>query len=226
MNPPVAKKEPKSLKIHGLEITDDYAWMRDREKDASVLKHLTAENEYTESFMGPHKALEETLYREMVGRIKQTDISVPYKMGNHWYFAQTEEGKQYATFLRSYTSDGKDAQVLLDQNEMAEGHEYFSVSNFLPSDDGSLLAFAIDVTGYRQYTLHIKDLTTGELLAESIERVTSVEWSSDCKYIFYAQEDAVSKRTDRIFRHIVGTKKADTLIFHEPDVMFGVAIGR
>jgi oligopeptidase B len=115
---------------------------------------------------------------------------------------------------------------VLDQNAMAEGHEYFSVSNFLPSDDGSLLAFAVDVTGYRQYTLRIKDLATGDLLAERIERVNSVEWSSDGKYIFYGQEDPVSKRTDKIFRHKVGTSGEDEMIFDEPDVRFGVAVGR
>jgi oligopeptidase B len=228
MKPPVAKKDPKTLKIHGYEITDNYAWLRDRgdKKDPAIIDHLKAENAYTESFMGAHKALEDRLYNEMLGRIKQTDLSVPYYLGGYWYFSRTEEGKQYAVNLRSRTRDGKDSEILLDQNEMAKGHGYFSVSNLEPSDDGSLLAFATDITGYRQYTLQIKNLSTGELLADRIERVTSVEWSPDGKYIFYGQEDAVSKRTDKIYRHAVGSSGVDTLIFHEKDVLFGVEVGR
>ena len=228
MNPPVAKKEPKILQIHGVEITDDYAWMRDRgePKHASVIEHLSAENEYTQRFMGPHKDLENTLYEEMLGRIKQSDTSVPYKLGNYWYFSKTEEGKQYSVLLRSRGRDRVDPEVLIDQNEMAEGHEYFSISNFQPSDDGNLLAFATDVSGYRQYTLQIKDLRTGKLLPDKIERVTSAEWSYDGKYLFYGQEDAVSKRTDKIYRHTVGSNAEDLLVFHEKDVLFGVGIGR
>src|SRR4028118_512974 len=117
MKPPVAKKEPKILKIHGYEITDNYAWLRDRneKKNPEIIKYLEAENAYTESFMGQHKGFVDNLYKEMLGRIKQTDLTVPYRLGEYWYFTRTEEGKQYPTFLRSKTRDGKDAEVLLDQ---------------------------------------------------------------------------------------------------------------
>jgi oligopeptidase B len=228
MKPPVAKKEPKVLKIHGYEITDNYAWMRDRnkEKDPEVIKYLEAENAYTEAHMGQHKEFIENLYKEMLGRIKQTDLSVPTKMGAHWYFNKTEEGKQYPTYLRSRTRDGKDAEVLLDQNEMAKGYKFFSIAGFEPSDDGNLLAFSTDTTGYRQYTLQIKDLRTGKMLPDKIERVTSIEWSADGKYLFYAQEDPVSKRNDKIFRHVVGGTGADELVYEEKDVLFSVSIGR
>ncbi len=229
MKPPVAKKVPQVLKIHGYEITDNYAWLRDRgekTKAPEVMKYLNDENAYTELYMGPHKALAETLNKEMLGRIKQTDSSVPYRLGDYWYFTKTEEGKQYRTYLRSKAKDGKDAEVLLDQNEMAQGFKYFSISNFEPSDDGNLLAFATDTTGYRQYTLQIKDLRTRKLLADKIERVTSIEWSPDGKYLFYGQEDPVSKRNDKIFRHTVGTTGPDTLIFEEKNVLFGAGIGR
>ncbi|MBC7898781.1 MAG: S9 family peptidase, partial [Saprospiraceae bacterium] len=228
MKPPVAKKEAKVLKIHGYEITDNYAWLRDREdkKNPEIIKYLEAENAYTEAHMGPHKAFADNLYSEMLGRIKQTDLSVPYKLGDHWYFNKTEEGKQYATYLRGKSKDGKDAEVLLDVNAMAAGFKYFAVSNFEPSDDGSLLAFATDTTGYRQYTLQIKDLRTGKIMPDKIERVTSVEWSSDGKYLFYAQEDPVSKRTDKIYRHTVGSTDKDKMIFDEKDLLFGVGIGR
>ncbi len=228
MKPPVAKKEPKVLKIHGYEITDNYSWLRDREekKNPAIIKYLEDENAYTEAHMGPHKAFADDLYKEMLGRIKQTDLSVPYRIGSYWYFTKTEEGKQYPTYLRSKTQNGAETEVLLDQNAMAEGFKYFSISNFELSDDGDLLAFATDTTGYRQYKLQIKDLRTGKMLPDSIERVTSVEWSPDGKYIFYGQEDAVSKRTDKIWRHTVGSTGADELVFDEKDVLFNVGIGR
>ena len=228
MKPPVAKKEPKVLKIHGYEITDNYAWMRDRnkEKDPAVIDYLTAENKYTESFMGQHQPLVDTLYKEMLGRIKQTDLSVPTKIGDWWYFTRSEEGKQYVTNLRSKTRDGANAEVLLDQNEMAKGLKYFAVGTFEISDDGNWLAFSTDTTGYRQYTLQFKDLKTGKILADKLERVTSTEWSADGKYFFYGQEDDVSKRSDKVFRHVVGTTGPDTLIFEEKDVLFNTGIGR
>ncbi|MGD9561393.1 MAG: S9 family peptidase [Pyrinomonadaceae bacterium] len=228
MKPPVAKKEPKVLKIHGYEITDNYAWLRDRDtpKNPEIIKYLEAENAYTEAHMGKHKAFADDLYTEMLGRIKQTDLSVPVKIGGYWYFNKTEKGKQYPTYLRSKTRDGKDPEVLLDQNEMAEGHEFFSIAAFEPSDDGNLLAFSTDTTGYRQYTLQIKDLRTGKMLPEKIDRVTSTEWSPDGRYLLYGQEDPRSKRSDKIFRHAVGGTEPDILIYEEKDVLFESSIGR
>ena len=170
MKPPVAKKVPKVLKIHGYEITDEYGWLRDRgeKKDPEIISYLEAENAYVDAHMGKHQKFVDALYDEMLGRIKQTDTSVPYRRGDHWYFTTTEEGKQYPTYLRSKDQSGKDAEVLLDQNAMAEGHKYFAISNFEPSDDGNLLAFATDTTGYRQYTLQIKDLRTGKMLPDKM----------------------------------------------------------
>jgi oligopeptidase B len=228
MSPPIAKKVPKVLKIHGYEIADNYAWLRDRaeKKDPAIIDYLTAENTYTESFMGQHQPFVDALYKEMLGRIKQTDLSVPVKMGEWWYFNKTEEGKQYPTFLRSKTKDGANPEVLLDQNEMAKGYKYFAIGAFEPSDDGNMLAFSTDTTGYRQYTLQVKDLRTGKILPDKIERVTSTEWTPDGKYLFYGLEDPVSKRDDKVFRHVVGTTGPDTLVFEEKDVLFGTNIGR
>ena len=228
MKPPVAKKEPKVLKIHGYEITDNYAWLRDRneKKNPEIIKYLEDENAYTESFMKPHQPFVDTVYAEMLGRVKQTDVSVPYRIGEYWYFTRTEEGKQYPVYLRGKSRDGKDAEVLLDQNEMAKGFEYFAIGAFEVSDDGNLLAFSTDTTGYRQYTLQIKDLRTGKILPARIERVTSTEWSNDGKYLFYVQEDPVSKRSDKLFRHTVGTTEENALIFHEKDVLFNIGVGR
>jgi oligopeptidase B len=228
MKPPVAKKDPKVLKIHGYEITDNYGWMRDREtpKRSDIVEHLNAENKYVESFMDRHKPLVETLYNEMIGRIKETDLSVPTKIGDYWYFNKTEKGKQYATYLRSKTKDGANPEVLLDVNEMAKGHGFFSVGAFEVSDDGTMLAFSTDTTGYRQYTLQFKNLKTGEILPAKIDRVTSTEWSGDGKYFFYVQEDKVSKRSDKLYRHKVGSTEADVLVYDEKDPLFGTGIGR
>lgn len=228
MKPPVAKKEPKVLKIHGYEIVDNYAWLRDRseKKNPEIIKYLEAENAYTGYFMGKHQGFVDTLYKEMLARIKQTDLSVPYQRGAYWYFNKTEEGKQYPTYLRSRTKDGKNPEVLIDQNALAEGFKFFAISDFVPSDDGNLLAFSTDTTGYRQYLLQIKDLRAGKMLPDKIERVTSVVWSPDGRYLFYSQEDEESKRSDKIFRHVVGTTGPDTLIFDEKDVLFNVGIGR
>lgn len=227
MKPPVPKKDPKVLKIHGYEIVDNYAWMRDRseKKSDEIISYLEAENAYTEHHMGRHQPLVDALYKEMLGRIKQTDLSVPVRRGDYWYFTKVEEGKQYPTFLRSKTQDGKDPEILLDQNKMAEGFKYFALGAFAPSDDGNLLAYSTDTTGYRQYKLQIKDLRTGTILPDTIERVTSVEWSPDGKFIFVGQEDEVSKRSDKIWRHELGTKNTD-LIFEEKDVYFNTGIGR
>ena len=227
MKPPVAKKEPRVLKIHGYEITDNYAWLRgDKDKlDPAIRTYLEDNNKYTESFMGRRQPFVDALYNEMLGRIKEDDTSVPYKFGEYWYFTKTEKGKQYPTYLRGRAKDGKDAEVLLDQNAMAKDFKFFAIGDFAPSDDGNFLAFATDTTGYRQYTLQIKDLKTGKMLPDKIERVTSVEWSNDGKYLFVGQEDRVSKRSDKIWRHTVGTDKND-LVFEEKDVLFNAAVRR
>jgi len=227
MKPPVAKKEPKVLKIHGYEITDNYAWLRDRNEPRSpeIIKYLEAENAYTEAHMGPHKAFADTLYKEMLGRIKQTDLSVPYKLGNYWYFNRTEEGKSYPIYLRSKTQDGKNADVLLDLNEMSKGHKYFAIGEFDVSDDGNILAFSTDTTGYRQYTLQFKDLRTGKILPEKIERVTGTAWADDNKTIFVVTEDQEDKRSDKLWRHTLGSDKND-LLFEEKDELFGIGVGK
>ncbi|HEY0049579.1 MAG TPA: hypothetical protein VGB68_09860, partial [Pyrinomonadaceae bacterium] len=227
MKPPVAKKEPKVLKIHGYEIVDDYAWLRDRndKKNPEIMKYLEAENAYTESFMKPHQPFIDNLYKEMLGRIKQDDTSVPYKLGDYWYFNRTEEGKQYPVYLRSRTKDGKDAQVLLDQNEMAKGFKYFAIGDFAVSDDGNILAFSTDTTGFRQYTLQFKDLRTGKILPDRIERATSAAWATDSKTIFVVTEDEETKRSDKFWRHAVGTNKNE-LVSEEKDELFFFAVNR
>jgi len=228
MKAPIAKKEAKVLKIHGYEVVDNYAWLRDRnkDKDPAIIQYLKDNNAYTETFMGKYQPLVDTLYNEMLGRIKQDDTSVPYKLGEFWYFNKTDQGKQYPIYLRSRTRDLSNPEVLLDQNELAKGFGFFAIGDFDVSNDGNLLAYTTDTTGYRQYTLHIKDLRTGKTLDDSVERVTSSVWSNDGKYLFIGQEDPVSKRSDTILRHEVGTSGKDTVVYKEDDVLFNVGVGR
>ncbi len=230
MKAPVPKKETKVTKIHGYEIKDDYFWMRSAKDDKGkvrpeVEKYLEEENAFTEAYMKPHQQFADTLYKEMLGRIKQTDLSVPYRLGDWWYYTKTEEGKQYPMFYRSKKQNGDDEQLLLDQNEMAKGYKYFSIGAFEVSDDGNLLAFSTDSNGYRQYTLQIKDLRTGKILPDKIERVTSIEWANDNKTLFLVTEDDVTKRSDKFWKHTIGSND-NQLLFEEKDELFSVGVGR
>ncbi|MGI8668776.1 MAG: oligopeptidase B, partial [Aridibacter sp.] len=228
MTPPIAKKVPKVTKIHGYESVDNYDWLRDRsekKKKPEIQEYLDAENKYTEAVMKPHEDLKDKIYKEIVGRIKQTDLSVPYKYGDFWYYTKTIEGKQYPVYMRSKTFDKKDSEVLLDQNELAKGHEFYSIQNLQVSDDGNLLAYLVDDIGYRQYTLQIKDLRTGKTLPNKIERVTSVNWANDNKTLFVTTEDQEDKRSDKFWRHVVSANKNE-LLYEEKDVLFNVYSGR
>jgi len=225
---PAAKKVAKVLKIHGYEVTDNYAWLRDRndKKDPEIIKYLEDNNAYTQQYMGKHQPFVDDLYKEMLARIKQTDTSVPYEKSGWWYFNTTKEGEQYPRYFRSRSKDLKDPQLLIDQNELAKGLKYFAIGDVSVSDDGNLLAYTTDATGYRQYTLHVKNLTTGESMSDKVERVTSLEWSADGKYMFIVQEDPVSKRSDKFIRHQVGSADEGTLLFQEKDDLFGLGVGR
>ncbi len=222
--PPVAKKLPHVTDIHGYKLTDDYFWLRQK-SNPDVTAYLEAENAHTEDVMKPTKALQETLYKEMLGRIKQTDLTVPSRIGEYVYYSRTEEGKQYPYMCRKKGGMEGAEEILLDVNALAQGHKYLGVGAYAVSDDANWLAYSIDSTGYRQYTLHVKDLRNGQVSTERIERVTSVAWATDNKTLIFATEDAVSKRRDKVFRHVVGTP-ANDLIFEEKDELFDVSVGR
>ncbi len=211
--PPTAAKRPHTTEIHGYTLKDDYFWLREK-SNPEVIKYLESENAYTEEVMKPTKALQETLYTEMLGRIKQTDLSVPSRIGEYFYYSRTEEGKQYPYRCRRKGSMEGAEEILLDLNALAEGHKYLGLGAFAVSDDGNWLAYSTDTTGYRQYSLHVKDLRKGEILAENIERVGSVVWATDNKTLFYTTEDAVSKRSDKFWRHAVGAAGSD-LVYEE-----------
>jgi len=222
--PPMTEKKPKTTNIHGTTLVDDFFWLREKTNPA-VLAHLKAEDDYASSVMKPTAALQEKLYNEMLSHIKQTDKNVPYRWGNYFYYSRTEEGKQYPIYCRKKGSLEAPEEVVLDQNELAKGQKFMSVGTFVPSDDGNLLAYSTDNTGYRQYTLQVKDLRTGQLFPERIERVNGVAWATDNKTFFYVTEDDVTKRSDKFFRHVLGTDKSD-LVYEEKDELFDIGVDR
>lgn len=218
--PPMTEKKTKTTKIHDDTMVDDYFWLREKSNPA-VTAHLDAENTYAAAAMKPTAALQEKLYKEMVGHIKETDTSVPYRWGNYFYYTRTVQGKQYPINCRKKGSLDAPEEIVLDQNELAKGLKYFSVYAFVPSDDGTVLAYSTDTTGYRQYKLQFKDMKTGQLLPETFDRVGNVAWAKDQKVIFFTTEDAVTKRSDKFFRHVLGSNKTD-LIFEEKDELFDI----
>ena len=222
--PPTAKKVPHETPIHRRTLKDDYFWLREK-SNPEVIKHLEAENAYTDEVMAPTKGLQETLYNEMLGRIKQTDLSVPARIGEYDYYSRTAEGKQYPYRCRRKGSMSGTEEILLDLNALAEGHSYLGLGAFVVSDDANLLAYSVDTSGYRQYTLKIKNLLTGETLGTAIERTGSVVWATDNKTLFYTSEDAVSKRSDKFFRHLVGSDRNE-LLYEEKDELFDLGAGR
>ncbi len=221
--PPTAKTQPKMDTLHGETRTDSYFWMREK-SNPEVIEYLEAENAYTDTVLAPTKDLQETLYAEMKGRIQETDLSVPYKLGDYFYYSRTEEGKQYQVACRKRGALDAPEEVTLDLNALAEGHSYLGLGAYSVSDDGSLLAFSTDVTGFRQYTLQVKDLRTGELLPDKVERTLSVAWAADGKTLFYTVEDD-AKRPYRLYRHTLGVSE-DTLVYEETDAQFVLQAAR
>ncbi len=223
--PPVAKKVEMTHLLHGDPRPDPYFWLRDK-PNPEVAAYLEAENAYTDAVLKPTEPLQKALYDEMLAHVKETDLSVPYRDGAFLYYYRTEKGKQYRIHCRKPAPDGPE-QVLVDLNALAAGRKFMSLGAFRPSDDGSLLAYSTDDTGFRQYTLAVKDLKTGALLPERMLRVTSVAWAADGKTLFYTVEDETTKRSHRVYRHTVGTPvSADALLYEEKDERFAVHVGR
>jgi len=219
--PPVAKKVPKTTEINGRELVDNYFWLRDKQ-NPDVAAYLQAENAYTDAVMKPTEGLQKKLYDEMLSRIKETDVEVPYKEGSYFYYTRTEAGKQYVIYCRKKGNLEAPEEVLLDVNELSKGQKFMSVANFAVSDDGNLLAYTTDNVGFRQYTLAVKDLRSGKLLPDHAERVGSVAWANDNKTIFYTVEDPTTKRQFQLYRHAAGTNGSDKLIYEEKDERFNV----
>lgn len=223
--PPVAKTIPVETVLHDDLRVDNYTWLREKE-NAEVLAYLNAENAYTEAILRPTEPFQQKLYQEMLARIQQTDLSVPYKLRGFQYFTRTEEGKQYPIHLRRHDAENSADEILLDLNALAEGHSFLGLGSFDVSDDNQLLAYSTDITGFRQYTLEVKNLSASALLPFRVERLTSAAWASDNKTLFYTIEDEVTKRSYRLYRHILGSTQPDELLFEEPDERFRLDVER
>ena len=220
--PPIAKKVPHVTDINGHKLVDNYFWLRDK-PNPEVRAYLEAENAYTDAVMKPTEPFQKKLYDEMLSRIKETDVDVPYKEGDYFYYSRTEAGKQYQIRCRRKASMDAPEEVILDINELAKGQAFMSVAAYEISPDADLLAYSYDNTGFRQYTLAVKDLRTGKTLLDHAERVGSVVWANDSQTIFYTQEDAVSKRQYRLYRHTAGSTNPDPLVYEEKDERFDVS---
>ncbi|MGE0404832.1 MAG: S9 family peptidase [Candidatus Korobacteraceae bacterium] len=224
LRPPVAKQVPHEYEMHGSTFSDPYAWLKEK-SNPEVAAYLEAENAYADAVMKPTEDLQETLYQEMLSHIQQTDVAVPYRFGEHFYYSRTEEGKQYPIFCRKQGSLEAPEQVILDLNELAVGEQFMAVGVMAVSDDGNLLAYSTDNVGFRQYTLRVKDLRTGQLFPERIEKTGSVAWAADNRTLFYTIEDH-AKRQYRLYRHELGSIAPDALIYEETDERFNIGVER
>jgi oligopeptidase B len=223
--PPVAKKVPHETDINGRKLVDNYFWLRDK-PNPEVRAYLEAENAYADAVMKPTAAFQQTLYNEMLSRVKETDVDVPYREGDYFYYSRTEAGKQYPIRCRRKAAGDAPEEVILDQNELAKGQTFMMIQAFVVSSDGNTLAYSYDNTGFRQFQLAVKDLTTGKTLADHAERVGSVVWANDNKTIFYTQEDPVEKRQYRLYKHIAGSADPDALVYEEKDERFNVHVSK
>ena len=222
--PPAARRLPRATTVHGETLGDDYFWLREK-SDPEVAAYLEAENAYADAVMAPTAPLQEALYREMLARIKETDLSVPYREGAWFYYSRTEEGKQYPIYCRRKGNLDAPEEVTLDLNELAAGHAFLSLGAYAVSDDGALLAYSLDTTGFREYTLYVKDLRTGELRPERIEKTGALAWANDGRTLFYTLEDH-AKRPYRVMRHDLSGAETDAVVFEEADELFRVWVAR
>ena len=221
---PVAKRLEHLETRHGETVADEYHWLREK-SNPEVIEYLEAENAYTEAMTKDLKQFEDVLYDEMLGRIQQTDLSVPTHRGDYYYYSRTDEGHQYPIQCRRKGSMDAPEEVLLDQNELAAGNSYLGIGAFTVSDDDNLLAYTSDTTGFRQYTLYVKNLRTGETLADTVERVTSVQWAADNETLFLTTEHPVTKRSDRLWRYTLDDAQLEP-IYEERDEVFRIHADR
>jgi oligopeptidase B len=225
VQPPAARRHPVEHVIHNDRRIDNYAWLREKQSP-EVMAYLNAENSYTDAVLQGTEAFQKELYQEMLAKILQTDLSVPYRLRGLLYFTRTEEGQQYPVHCRKLDSQGSTEELLLDLNALAKGHSFLGLGSFDVSDDNHLLAYSLDTTGFRQYTLQIKDLRSGQTLPERIERVTSAAWAADNGTLFYTVEDETTKRSHRLYRHALHSAEPDTLLYEERDERFRVQVER
>ena len=225
LQPPVAKIVPKTLEKHGDKRIDNYYWLNERE-NPEVIDYLNKENEYYQKSTAHTKQLQEELFLEMKGRIKEDDSSVPYLYNGYYYITRFEKGKDYPIYSRKKGSLDAKEEIMFDCNEMAKGHAYFNLSGINVSEDNKWVAFGVDLVSRRQYTIQIKNLETGEILPVKLENTTGGStWAGDNKTLFYTRKDAQTLRSDKIYKHTLGTDaSADTMVFHEKDDTFNTFV--
>ncbi len=221
--PPVAPRIAHQEVRHGETVTDNYFWLRQK-SNPEVVQYLEAENKYTAEMTKGLQPFAASLYTEMLSHIKQTDLSVPVRRGDYLYYSRTQEGKQYPINCRRKGSMDAPEEVILDLNELAKGRKFIGLGSFVVSDDQNLLAYTLDFTGFRQYTLQIRDLRTQQVFADKVERVTALEWAADNKTLLLITEDQVTKRSDTLWRHTLGgdTQK----VYFEPDELYDLGLNR
>jgi oligopeptidase B len=220
--PPVAPVKEHRETRHGEIVIDNYFWLREK-TDPEVVRYLEAEDAYTTAMTRGLKPFQEALYTEMLSHIQQTDMGVPVRRGAYLYYTRTVEGKQYPIHCRRKGNMDAPEEVLLDANQLGGQHNFVGIGNFVISDDGNLLAYTVDYTGFRQYTLQVKDLRDGRTLPDTAERVTSIEWAADNHTLFLTTEDAVTKRPDKLWRHALGDS-AFTLLYEEKDELYDIGV--
>lgn len=225
LQPPVAKIVPKTLEKHGDKRIDNYYWLNERE-NPEVIDYLNKENEYYQKSTAHTKQLQDDLFLEMKGRIKEDDSSVPYFYNGYYYITRYETGKDYPIYSRKKGSLEAKEEILFDCNEMAKGHSYFNLGGLNISEDNKWAAFGVDLVSRRQYTIQIKNLETGEILPVKLENTTGGStWAGDNKTLFYTRKDAKTLRSDKIYKHTLGTEAtADIMVFHEKDDTFGTFV--
>ncbi|MET3027895.1 S9 family peptidase [Flavobacterium sp. UW10123] len=227
ISPPKAKIIPKTLKKHKEARVDNYFWLNDRE-NSEVIDYLNQENAYYESMTAHTQNLKDSLFEEMKGRIKEDDSSVPYFYNGYFYITRFETGQDYPIFARKKGSLSAEEEILFNCNEMAKGHAYFKLGGLSISPDNKFASFGVDIVGRRIYTIQIKNLETGEILADKIENVTGASvWANDNNTIFYVRQDETTLRADKVFRHKLNTNSEnDVLVYNEVDDTFNVSISK
>lgn len=222
--PPKVKKQPKELIKHDDVRVDNYYWLNDRDNE-EVISYLNEENEYYSKMTAHTKDFQNSLFEEMKSRIKEDDESVPYKYNGYWYIVKFEKGKDYPIYYRKKGTLEAKAELLFDCNEMAKGHSYFKLVGISISPNNKLVSYGIDTTGRRQYTINIKDIESGEKLDDMLENTTGgATWANDNKTLFYTLKNAKTLRSEKIYKHKLGTNTEDELVYHETDDTFGTSV--
>ncbi|KZN44258.1 S9 family peptidase [Pseudoalteromonas luteoviolacea] len=229
LTPPVAKKVPHNMEIHGHQRTDNYYWMRDdKRQNEEVLSHLKAENSYCDAVMKHHTALQDTLFEEMKGRIVKDDSSVPVKDGRYWYTNEVSGEEEYGRHYRGLNEEMDAKELLLDVNELAKDHEFYELVELMVSPDDQLLAYCEDTDGRRIYTTRFKDIANNTLLDDVlIETEGQIVWGNDNKSVFYVKKDLQTLLGFQVYRHILGTPQSDdVLVYEEQDRQFYMGLGK